>query len=152
MAAQSQFSADLNAWIAQRDERILAVFRESTKRVVNNMQDRIPKDTGFAWNSIRASLDEMPIVDPGARGVRRPKGMTGLLYSYDGAEVVLTIANARISDTIYVGYTASYVQYLEWGHSGRAPQGFVGVSALEWPQIVEQVSQEYKARAMGDMG
>jgi len=152
MVAQSAFSANINNWIKQKDERILAVFRESTQQLVSNMQMRIPVDTGFARASIRASLDEMPIINPSARGIDRPEGFTGLLYTYDGTEVVLTIAKAGMNDTIYIGYTASYVQYLEWGHSQKqAPNGFVGISALEWPQIVEQKSQELKSR-VGDMG
>jgi len=143
---QSQFSVNINKWVAQTKERQLAVFRESTKRLVSKMQARIPIDTGFARSSIRASLDVMPIIDPGASGPKRPPNSSGILVAYDGADIILTIAKATLEDTIYVGYTASYVQYLEWGHSQQAPTGFVGISALEWPQIVRQVSEELKNR------
>ncbi len=56
----------------------------------------------------------------------------------------MVIANAKLTDTIFAGYTANYVQYLEYGHSSFAPQGFVGISAMEWPNIVAEVTAELK--------
>lgn len=144
--AESDFTATVNDWVKQTTERQLAVFKQSTQTLVSKMQQRIPVDTGYARSSIVASLDAMPEINPGSRGVK------GAAYSYDGSDVVVTIAGATISDTIYVGYTASYVQYLEYGHSNQAPTGFVGISAMEWPKIVEQVSAELKNRTMGSMG
>ncbi len=83
----------------------------------------------------------MPQIDPSSRGEK------GQSYTYDGSEAATTIAGTTTSDTIYAGYTASYVQFLEYGHSKQAPSGFVGISAMEWPQIVADVSAELKSRA-----
>jgi hypothetical protein len=141
-----EFVATVNSWVMQTKERELAVFRTATERVVSKMQERIPVDTGFARASIRASKESMPPIDLTFRGVK------GQSYPYNSGEVVLVIAGASLEDTIYIGWTANYVTYLEYGRSNQAPAGFVGISALEWPTIVDQVSAELKASVQGEMG
>ncbi len=135
-----QFGADVSNWVKKTQARMTAVFRESTQRVVAQAQKRIPVDTGFARASIRGSLESMPPIDPAFHG---EKGNT---YS-DSGEVTLVIAGAQIGQTIYVGWTANYVGFLEMGHSQQAPSGFVRLAALEWPRIVREVSVEAKSRA-----
>jgi hypothetical protein len=141
-----EFIATVNSWVAQTKERELAVFRKSTERVVSKMQGRIPRDTGFARASIRASLESMPMIDPASHGDRHKS------YAYDPGMVTLVIASATLEDTIYIGWTANYVTYLEYGHSSQAPTGFVGISAEEWPQIVEQTSADLMTSTQGAMG
>ncbi len=135
-----QFSAQVSDWVKQTQARMTAVFRESTQRVVSAAQARIPVDTGFARASIRGSLDSMPQIDPAFRG------QPGNTYA-DSGEVTLVIAGATLGQTIYVGWTANYVIYLENGHSQQAPSGFVRLAAMEWPRIVSEVSAEAKSRA-----
>ncbi len=138
-----KFRADVDEWVKAAPERVLAVFRESTQRVGSMAAEGVPVDTGFARASVQASLSAMPQIDPGA------KGSKGSSYDASGsfAEMSLTINNATLSDTIYIGWTANYIQYLEWGHSQQAPAGFVGIAASQWPVIVQRVVAEAKARA-----
>lgn len=135
------FSAQIDAWVRKTETRKLAVLRESTQRVVAQAQSRIPVDTGFARASIRASLSEMPPI------VKDSHGEEGQTYGYDSGEVSTVIAGAQLGDTIYIGWTAAYVGALENGHSKQAPSGFVAVSALEWPRIVNEVTAEAKNRS-----
>jgi hypothetical protein len=134
------FGAQIDAWVRQTEARTLAVLRESTQRVVSQAQSRIPIDTGFARASVRASLSAMPPINPNARGQK------GASYGYSGGEVATVIAQAKLGDTIYIGWTAAYVGFLENGHSKKAPSGFVGISAMEWPRIVREVTAEAKSR------
>ena len=137
------FSATVDAWVLKSRARMLAVFQEGTKRMVSIAQSRIPVDTGFARASIRASLTEMPQVMSSS-----DKGRTiGANYLYDPGPIILTIANAKLGQPIYIGWTANYVGYLETGHSQQAPSGFIRVTALMWPQIIKEVIAEAKARA-----
>lgn len=138
----AKFTATVGDWVKQTPERLTAVFKESTQRVASAAANMVPVDTGFARASVRASLEAMPLIDRNARGVK------GSNYTFDGSEISLTIANADLSKTIYVGWTASYVQYLEYGHSQQAPSGFVRINAERWPQIVGEVSAELKSRAV----
>jgi hypothetical protein len=130
----------VDEWVAKTERRMLAVFRESTQRLVSLMQSRIPVDTGFARASIRASLSEMPQIDKLAS---KP---TSGSFAYNPMTITAVIANAALGQKIFIGWTANYVEYLERGHSKQAPSGFIRVSVLEWPRIVSQVTQEAKAR------
>jgi hypothetical protein len=136
----SPFDKQLDAWVKKTDERILAVFRESTQRMVSLAQERIPVDTGYARASIRASLTEMPPLEDASS---KKKGET---YPRNDTAVVTTIAGAGLGQTIYIGWTANYVPYLENGHSKQAPNGFIGLALLEWGNIVDRVTEELKAR------
>lgn len=141
MAANNlKFSSAIDDWVKATDQRMTAVFRESTQRTVSRAQERIPVDTGFARASVRASTEEMPQIETGF------VNKTKTPIPYDGAEITVVIAGAQLGQTIYIGWTASYVGELENGHSKQAPSGFVGLAALEWPQIVNQVTAEAKAR------
>jgi len=136
------FGDQVSAWVAKTEKRMEAVMRASVQELVSRCQARIPVDTGFARASIQASLSDMPQVIPGSRG--QPGGS----YAPTNA-VPVVIAQMKLGDTIHIGWTASYVIYLEYGHSQQAPSGFVRVSALEWPQIVSEISQTAEARAGG---
>jgi hypothetical protein len=136
-----QFSAQVSDWVKQTEARMTAVFRESSQRVVSAAQSRIPVDTGFARASIRGSLSAMPPIDSSFKGAKDGS------YGDTTGQVTLVIAGATIGQTIYVGWTASYAGALEYGHSQRAPAGFVRISAAEWPRIVAEVSAEAKSRA-----
>jgi len=135
-----EFGAQLDAWVRKSEARMLAVFRESTQRVVSQAQSRIPIDTGFARASILASTSEMPPINKTKHGTK------GASYGYDSGAVATTIAQAQIGEAIFIGWTAAYVGALENGHSKQAPSGFVAISALEWPRIVSEVTAEAKSR------
>jgi len=137
------FNAQVDAFVRKTEQRLTAVFREASKRVVSKAQSRIPVDTGFARASIRASLQAMPRIEPLSHGAPAAR------YPDTTPAVVLVIAGAEIKDTIYVGWTANYVSFLENGHSKQAPTGFVAISAQEWPTIVNQVAAELKGRIGG---
>ena len=140
-ASNLNFAASVDDWTRATEQRMLAVFRESTQRVASIAANGVPVDTGFARASVRASLDEMPSIDGGAKG-ERGKG-----YSADFGNITLTIAGAQLGQTIYVGWTASYILALEYGHSKQAPAGFVRLAAAQWQQIVNGVVQEAQGRA-----
>jgi hypothetical protein len=134
----------LDQWVQQNEARLLAIWKESTQRLISRMQSRIPVDTGFARASARASLTAMPEIDSNA--AKPDKGTTVV---YDPSAITAVIASAKIGDKFFFGWTANYVNELEKGHSQQAPSGFIRVSLLEWPQIVKEVTEEAKARANG---
>lgn len=122
--------SQIDAWTKKTQERMLAVYKGSVQEFVSRAQARIPVDTGFARASIRASLKEMPKIDPNFRGDPEAR------YSFDISPIVLLINSAKAGQTIYVGWTANYIVHLEYGHSDQAPNGFIGITEMEWPQIV----------------
>ena len=138
------FQADVNAWVKETPERILAVFRQSTQEVASKAANGVPVDTGFARASIRASTSAMPIADQ-----EKPKD--GGSFPLDFSNITLTIANAQLNDTIFIGWSARYAIYLEFGHSSQAPSGFVRIAAEQWPQIVANVSARLKTESLGTL-
>jgi hypothetical protein len=136
------FSASVEDWVKAQKDRMRMVAQESTQRLVSVIQNTpFPVDTGFARASVRASLSEMPAIDMSAR----PK--EGATYTYDPGTITAAIAGLQLGQTIHVGWTASYVQYLEYGHSKQAPNGMVRIGCAQWPSIVAEVSQEAKSLA-----
>jgi hypothetical protein len=136
MATSIDFAASVSDWVKESDERMNAVFREATQRVVSAAQSRIPVLTGFARASVRASLSSMPPT------VKAPTG--GGTASYNPGDISAVLAGAKIGDTAFIGWTAEYAGALEFGHSQQAPSGFLRVSLEEWPRIVEQVTAQAK--------
>lgn len=139
MAFNLDFGNKLDDWVKQTQERMMAVAKGSTQEFVSRAQSRIPVDTGYARASIRGSLESMPRINPASSGVE------GQTYTPDLSQIVLLINSAKPGQTIYIGWTANYVQFLEWGHSNQAPNGFVGITALEWDQIVAEEIVKAKA-------
>lgn len=135
------FSAAVDNWTQQTTERLTAVFRESTQRVASIAANGVPVDTGFARASVRASTESMPGIIPDS------KGAEGQNYPFDMGNITLVIAGAELGQTIHVGWTASYILPLEFGHSKQAPGGFVRLAAAQWQVIVNGVIQEAKSRA-----
>lgn len=132
------FGAQINSWVRETDQRMTAVFRESTQRVASIADNGVPVATGFARASIRGSLESMPPINPNVKG-GTPSGSFG--------EISLVIAGATLGQTIYIGWTAAYVLPLEFGHSKQAPSGFVRLAAAQWPQVVSRVTEELKGRS-----
>ena len=144
--AQGAFKAKVDAWVGKTKERVRAVYRESTQRVIADMQTprgaggNLRVDTGF----LRASLVATTSLSlPTQRN--KPDGPGA--FSYDGAQVSLVIAGADITGPITAVYTASYARPREYGARGQPGDRWVALSAQKWPQIVDQVVIEAKARA-----
>lgn len=135
------FRAQVDDWVKATEQRMVAVFRESTQRTVSIAQSLIPIDTGFARASVRASTESMPSINSAAQPV------DGQTYGYDAGNITTTIAGAQLGSTIFVGWTASYAGILETGSSKQAPSGFVRLAALQWQVTVNQVVAEAKSRA-----
>ncbi len=140
------FSAQVSDWVKETEDRLERVTKESMQRVVSEMQKPVaaggnmPVDTGFLRASIRASLSQMPDIDPASRPA------DGKKYPYEDA-VSLTIQGMALGQTFYAGYVASYAAHQEYGSNGRAGKAFVRLAAQNWQQIVNQVSAEAKAAA-----
>lgn len=143
---QASFAAQVDAFVAQTQQRIDAVFRESAQRIIGVMQTPVgaggnmPVDTGFLRASLRVTLDA-PI--PGDQ--RNPGSVVG----YDDSGVALSIAGAPLGSTLFATYGANYAVHQEYGTSKMAGRAFVRLAAAQWQQTVSEVSAELKQRITG---
>lgn len=162
MARQLSFDAQVDDWVRKTEARMLAVFRESAQRIILEMQKvgpsvknpgggaggAMPVDTGF----LRASL--MTTLNNPDTTVKFKDDAIGA-YVWQEGSVQLVILAARIGDSIYAVYTASYARRMEYGFSGtdslgrtynQSGYGFVRLAAQKWKQVVEEVVRDAKAR------
>lgn len=143
------FGDAVEKWCAKTTKAMEFVFYESVVDAVKFMQ-RIgpstaypnaqwhnPVDTGWHQNSITVSYDAMPVIDPNSEPPDWAMPGAGLhLVKWDSEKTFSEIRAAEIGDTLYIGYTAAYSEFLE--HRGGRSSLFVGITALKWPDIVEQ--------------
>lgn len=134
------FAATVGDWAKESEDRLERIFKASSQELGSVANNGVPIDTGFARASFRASTSEMPAIDPNATN------KSGAPVSGSG-EISTVIASATLGQTIYMGWVAAYIEYLEFGHSKQAPQGFARLAAAQWPSIVSGVVAEAKSRA-----
>lgn len=133
------FSAAVDKWVGATNERMTAVFRESSQRVIDDIIDNTPVDTGFLRASLRVTVGgQLPIANQD-----RPNGAA----SYSLPAYAFTIAGAQPGDSIVAGFTAAYAPALEFGTDTIAPRAFVRGAAQRWPAIVRAVANEARSRS-----
>lgn len=139
------FASAVDDWVKASEQRIEAVWKESTKRVVSaaqeNLRTIVNVQTGFLRAGVRASTESMPPINPKAYPVE------GKSYTYSEGEIVLVINGAQLGQALFIGWTAAYSAYVNFGTSKMAPRQYVGLAAMQWPRIVEEVTAELKGRS-----
>lgn len=137
------FSAQIDAQILKCKTRLEAVVRTSLQTLVDqaNLEGpsvarpdggrggRMPVDVGFLMNSIAAAIGSVP---------SGPSKRSELKGDPDAAAIV--IANMKIGETLYIGWTAEYARAME------ARYGFRDAAAQKWPQYVAEAVAETKRR------
>lgn len=138
----NNFDSAVTAWCRKSEARMEAVLRESCQRLTNAAQANVPVDTGFLKSSAVASEGAPMPMRPDSKGVK------GQNYSYDGGQVIATIANLRVGGPVFFFcYTAIYARVVEFGGPNRAARGYVRLAAQRWRSIVSQVCREARSRA-----
>jgi Bacteriophage protein of unknown function (DUF646). len=137
------FGKVVGRWASASQDRMERIFKQSTQTLANTMNaaGNVPIDTGFLRSSIRGSLTDMPRIDPAKTNKRKAPS------TWDGSDLTLVIAQAKLGDTIYIGYTAAYAGFLEYGTSKMAPRGFVARATGQWQRIVRATVAQATARA-----
>ncbi|WP_457586142.1 HK97 gp10 family phage protein [Ensifer canadensis] len=144
--AKLSFSATVAAFAEKIPGAVEAVFKESVHEVSEEMLKptgaggRMRVDTGFLRASALASTTAMPTINRNANPV------AGQSYAFDFGQIEAVILGADVNDTIYVGFTAAYSGYREFGANGQAPDAFVRGAAQQWQGIVDRKVSELKSR------
>lgn len=141
--AKLSFSAAVDSWVQATKERTEAVFHKAAEKVAEEVQDRTPIDTGFLRASFQASGAAMPAIRPEYRGAPSAS------YAADIGPIQLIIRGVPVGGTVYLGFTASYAPYIEYGTSKMRPRRMVAQTAQRWPQIVQESVREAKASVRG---
>jgi hypothetical protein len=132
--AQQSFSASVDAWVRETQQRMDAVVKTSAQYVFEDVIFRTRVDTGYARASWTAS-------------VTAPVPMTGTQGDgYKAPSYVLVISGAQLGQSIYFTAVARYMIHLEYGARGRPGDGMVRLAAQNWGQHVTRAVAAAKAR------
>lgn len=138
-----KFTATVDEFVKQTQKRLQALFIASTVDLIEFVQTPVAKggkmrvDTGFLRASGQYSFTGMP-AGP-ARGEPDKK------YKYDAVAQV-DLANVRLGQTIWFGWTANYARYRE------AYDGFLISGIQKWQSIVDRRCEQIKARSPANRG
>lgn len=137
------FSAQIDNWVKATKERTEAVFHKAAEKVGEAVQDGTPIVTGTLVHSFQASGSTMPTIRAGYRA------SPGASYGRDIGPISLVIRGIPLGGTVYMGFTAEYAPFVEYGTSKMGPRRMVGMAAQRWPQIVQEAVREAKASVRG---
>lgn len=132
----ASFSATVDAWAKETEDRLVRVFRTAAQYVINDVAMRTPVDTGTLRASWIVTLDgPLPLRDD-----IRPGSIPAQMQDY-----TLTIAGANLGDTIFASFVAGYARYVEFGTYKMAPRAMVRLSAQAWQSHVDKAVAAAKA-------
>lgn len=144
--ANLSFAASVAAWAEKVEGASATIFKEAAQDLVEEVQrprssgGRMRVDTGFLRASLMASTSAMPQI---VKGSSPGDGQT---YAADFGQIEAVIAGADLGETIFLGYTAGYAAFREYGSNGQPPDAFVRTAAQRWPQIVTEAAARVKSR------
>lgn len=137
------FTADLSKWADKVKGRADEVVGDVVVQVAQALDRRSPVGDATYWQS------PPPKGYIGGRfrgnwqlGVDvRPAGETGRIDpsgSETQGEIIARIPQEAAGKVYYLLNNVDYAQPIEEGHSQQAPQGVVGLTVIEFPQMVDQ--------------
>lgn len=135
--SSSGFSTKCKEWSDERKVELATIWRTSTMRVITIAQDNFPMKSGFAKSTISVGTSPRPsatLKNP------NPEGS----YSWDPKPTAQAVMAAKVGQTIYVKWLAVYALRLEFGHSDKAPAGYMRIAVRQWPRVVREVTSDIR--------
>ena len=140
------FSAQVNAYVSETIERSTAVFKQSAQDVIEDAQAPRPSDAYNVsiskYNMGKSKKLGRMRVDTGFLRNSHVSGLNGSTSLSGADSYVLTIAGAKLGDSITGGWTADYAIPREFGARGQAPDFFARGAAQKWQQFVDANSRK----------
>lgn len=118
-------------------------MRTATQKLVANVEDDTPKDTGNAYRSWLGSTTAMPPIRHDVAAFVESDATT------------LAIAGLDAGETFYFGAQANYMPRLNYGFTGtdalgrtynQAGKGWIERHATLWPQYVKQAEAMHRVK------
>lgn len=137
MSGQSNFTATVDKWVLQTNERIQAVIKTAAQSVIEEVSILTPVDTGYLRASLTVTFNApLPI----RRDAKPAEGQT-----YQAPNYSLSISGMEAGDTIFASFVAAYAAAVEYGARGRAGRGMVRLAAQNWQEHVNRAVAQAKA-------
>ena len=140
------FKAEVDAWIAETEQRLVAVTRSAVGDLINEAQTpvgkggKMPVDTGFLRSSGLSNINSLP-AGPSQKVLTTPLAYPSPDdYTVTG-KVTVDLARLTINDKFYFGWTAEYANAMEVRY------GFVGSAVQNWQSHVTKRAEELMRRS-----
>lgn len=141
-----QFDAQVEKFVLKTEAKLLTVVRFAIDDLVEEMQTpkyrggRMPVDTGFLRKSGSASLNAIPQGEGLGRERTSSDPPFGELpeYQIKGGFLGLVLANMKLGDVFYFGWTAVYARRQE------VYNGFLESAAQKWQTFVNNAVKRVK--------
>lgn len=146
MAQKQTLVADIESFITESEDRMLAVMRGSLRDMIEDMQKkradggRMRVDTGFLRASGRGALDGWPSGN-GQKPADAPTGQyTGVYDNWEGSSLNVVLLDMKLGDTFYWGWVANYAPTRE------VYDGFMDAPIQNWQGYVNKRVEVYRGR------
>lgn len=139
------FSAQVKDWTEKAKRNQELVFKQAVQHLADailltkHKGGNMPIDTGNLRRSLLASTSSMPQMTGGTD------------FAANEGQITATIAGAKITDSIYLGFQASYALRMNYGFVGTDSLGrtynqsgnlFVDLAAHRWQEFIDQAAKE----------
>lgn len=142
----TSFAAQIEEWVRETEERMLAVTRDALNTMVNDMQlrerdgGRMRIDTGFLRLTGKAALNAIP-----SGPSQKPAGVvsgqyTGELDTWDGDALLAVLMDMKLGDTFYWGWTAAYAPVR------NNYDGFMDIPVQNWQGYINTSTKKLRDR------
>lgn len=133
--AKKRFNAQVESFVSDYKDRLLAVAKDATMQVIEEAQQPVGKggnmrvDTGFLRLTGQVRLNGLPFGPSRIEDGFPPE-----------QDVTLTLGTAKLGDDIFFGWTANYARARE------AKDGFLGLATQKWQQFVDKSVNKLRSR------
>lgn len=140
------FKAEVDAWIAETEQRLVTVGRSAIGDLVNEAQTsvgkggKMPVDTGFLRASGLSNLNSLP-AGPSQKQLTTPLSYPSPDDYTTQGKVAVDLARMTLNDTFYFGWTAQYASKIEVRY------GFVEGAVQNWQSHVTKRAEELMRRS-----
>lgn len=128
------FEEQIEGFVNNSQKKLLNVARDAIATTVEDAETPVAKggrmrvDTGFLRSSGAAALNEIP--SGPTKGRKRSQGESGEFYTRDGTSLNIALAQMKIGDTVFYGWTAKYAKIRE------TYDGFLETALQKWQNTV----------------
>lgn len=144
--ANESFSATIDQWVKQTEQRMTDVVVTALDNMINDMQlsrdkgGRMPVDTGFLRSTGLAALNVMP-TGPSEQtdAMRAVAGQyTGAFDTWNGNQLEAVLIDLKLGDTFFFGWTAVYA------NAQDTYTGFMSLPVQNWQDYVDDATREVR--------
>lgn len=135
LQSRSLFSLQVRKFVEQTKADIDTVVKKISLDVFTRIIMRSPVDTGRFRGNWQCAIGEMPA---GTVDLNDKDGTATI------ARATAETLKLKAGDTIFLVNNLPYAWPLEAGHSKQAPSGVVGVTVVEYQQILDKAVAETK--------